>query len=148
MLANNRVSRIEPGFAHLCPKLDTLILTNNRISKLSDIDALAAGCPRVTRLSLLGNLVAKLPSYRSYTVFKFPELKVLDFQKITPKEREDAEATFSKIENLEQIRKTDMQLSIGAAMTNASTQKQQDAGIAGMSPSDQKETDQAAKEQD
>ena len=45
MLANNRVQKVDEKFGLLCPKLTTLILTNNRIGKLSDIDAIALGCP-------------------------------------------------------------------------------------------------------
>ena len=77
----------------MCPKLDTLVLTNNRIAKLSDIDELAS-CTTLLRLSLVGNLVYNLPNYRLYTIHRIPSLKTLDFQKITQKEREMAAALY------------------------------------------------------
>ena len=82
MLANNKIAVIDPDFAEMCPKLDSIILTNNRLSKFEDIDILAT-CMTLSRLSLLGNLVCNLPNYRLYTVHKIPNLKVLDFQMVT-----------------------------------------------------------------
>ncbi len=79
MLANNRVQKVDPAFGLLCPKLTNIVLTNNRIGKLQDIDAIASGCPNLERLSLMGNLVVNLPLYRLYTIFKLRNLKVLDF---------------------------------------------------------------------
>ena len=78
LLANNKIVEIEPEFAEMCPKLDSLVLTNNRLSQLSDIDKLAT-CKSLKRLSLVGNLVTSVPNYRLYVVHKIPSLKVLDF---------------------------------------------------------------------
>ena len=78
MLANNKISQIEENFAEVCPKLDTVILTNNRITKFSEIDKLAS-CSTIKRLSLIGNLVCNLPNYRLYVIHKMPWLKILDF---------------------------------------------------------------------
>ena len=89
MLANNKISAVEPDFAEMCPKLSSLILTNNRVSRLEDIDRLGS-CPTLTRLSLIGNIVCNLPNYRLYTIGKIPSLKVLDFQSVTQSEREMA----------------------------------------------------------
>ena len=79
----------------MCPKLDTLILTNNRVAKMSDIDQIAT-CRTLKRLSLLGNMVANLANYRLYTIYRIPSLKTLDFQNITQKEREMAEQLFNE----------------------------------------------------
>ena len=108
MLANNRIQKIDPAFGLLCPKLTALVLTNNRLGKFQDIDALASGCPHLERLSLMGNLVVNLPHYRLYTVFKLRSLKVLDFQKVSAAERTLADATFLKTENIEEVKKADL----------------------------------------
>ena len=79
MLANNRIQKVDPSFGLLCPKLTSIVLTNNRLGKFQDIDAIASGCPNLERLSLMGNLVVNLPLYRLYAVFKLRNLKVLDF---------------------------------------------------------------------
>ena len=95
MLANNKISAVEPDFAEMCPKLTSLILTNNRLSKLEDVDRLGSGCLTLTRLSLIGNLVCNLPNYRLYTIGRIPSLKVLDFQSVTQQEREMARKLFT-----------------------------------------------------
>ena len=78
MLANNKIAAIDQNFAEMCPKLTSLILTSNRLSKFEDVDMLAT-CHTLTRLSLLGNLLCNLPNYRLYVIAKMPALKVLDF---------------------------------------------------------------------
>ena len=98
MLANNKISSVEPDFAEMCPKLSSVILTNNRLSRLEDIDRLGSGCLKLTRLSLIGNLVCNLPNYRLYTIGRIPSLKVLDFQSVTQQEREMANKLFSTTE--------------------------------------------------
>jgi U2 small nuclear ribonucleoprotein A' len=42
----------------------------------------------------MGNLVTNLPNYRMYVVYKIPNLRVLDFQKVTKKEKETAKKMF------------------------------------------------------
>lgn len=32
LLSNNRIAKVDPSFAEMCPKLESLILTNNKIS--------------------------------------------------------------------------------------------------------------------
>ena len=93
MLANNKISAVDANFAEVCPKIDTIVLTNNRLSQIEDIDMLAT-CQTLIRLSLLGNLVCNLPNYRLYTIYKIPSLKVLDFQQVTQAEREAARKMF------------------------------------------------------
>ena len=89
MLANNKISLIEEDFAEVCPKLDTLILSNNRIARFEDIDKLAS-CETLKRLALNGNLVSNLPNYRLYVINKLPQLKVLDYQTVSMSERDQA----------------------------------------------------------
>ena len=79
MLANNKIARVEPNFAEMCPKLTDLILSFNRIAKFSEIDQIGESCTGLQRLSLIGNQVENLPNYRAYVIYKCPSLKVLDF---------------------------------------------------------------------
>ena len=37
LLANNRLTRIEANFADMCPSLESLVLTNNKLSKLEEV---------------------------------------------------------------------------------------------------------------
>lgn len=46
-------------------------------------------------LSLIGNPVTKLENYRLYVIFTLPQLTLLDFQTVKPKERKEAEKLFA-----------------------------------------------------
>ena len=94
LLTNNRLTRVDAGFADMCPQLESLLLTNNKLSKLEDLTRIAASCKSLQRLSLLGNLVTQLPNYRLYVIHLIPSLRVLDFQKVTSKERQEATRRF------------------------------------------------------
>lgn len=63
------------------PKLETLVLTNNRISNLADLDHLAT-LVNLQNLCVLENVVTKRPNYRLYLIHKLPKLRLLDFKKI------------------------------------------------------------------
>ena len=63
------------------PNLETLVLTNNMISELSDVDCLT-GFEKLTTLSLLFNPVSTKEHYRLYTIYKLPSLRLLDFRKV------------------------------------------------------------------
>jgi Leucine-rich repeat (LRR) protein len=52
LLANNRVSKIDAGVAKYLPNLDTLVLSGNRIESMSGIDGLA-GFSNLKYLSLI-----------------------------------------------------------------------------------------------
>ena len=92
--ANNRISRVEEGLGASLPYLETLVLTSNRITSLAEIDSLASLSTLIT-LSLLQNPVTRKPNYRWYVVWRFPVLRVLDFQRVTRKEREAATKFFA-----------------------------------------------------
>ena len=77
----------------LLPMLKCVILTNNRLGKLADVDPLAT-FKRLTHLSLMNNPVTRAENYRAYVIYKLKKLKVLDFRKVKPKEREAAEELF------------------------------------------------------
>lgn len=57
MIAQNRVSNIQPNISSSIPNLHTLVLTKNRLTELSDLDPLA-GFKKMVYLSLMGNPVA------------------------------------------------------------------------------------------
>eukprot|EP00299_Pterocystis_sp_00344_P007729 c2639_g1_i2.p1 GENE.c2639_g1_i2~~c2639_g1_i2.p1 ORF type:complete len:256 (+),score=62.12 c2639_g1_i2:50-769(+) len=86
-LNNNRINRISDTVAAALPNLTTLVLSNNLLAELSDLHNLST-FSKLSSLSLLGNPVTKLPNYRLYVIHILPKLKLLDFRKIRPKERE------------------------------------------------------------
>jgi len=93
LLNNNRVCRIAKGLGEFLPKLTSLILSGNKLTNLSDIDNLTE-LKKLTHLSLLNNPLAKQDHYRLYVIHKVPSLKVLDFRKIKPQERKEAEKRY------------------------------------------------------
>jgi U2 small nuclear ribonucleoprotein A' len=93
-IANNHVNRVAEKIATELPNLDTIILSNNRITNLAVIDSIAAN-KKLAMLSLLENPVIHRPKYRLYTIFKIPSLTVLDYKKVTQKERDAANKQFA-----------------------------------------------------
>ncbi len=93
LLINNRINKVEKDFAMNCPYLENIILTNNKVSSLTEIDNLAT-CKSLVRLSLVDNLVTKIKYYRLYVIYKLPNLRVLDFQKVKLKEKMAAQKLF------------------------------------------------------
>jgi U2 small nuclear ribonucleoprotein A' len=78
---NNMIARIGDDVAAKLPKLELLVLTNNKISSLGELDALAK-CAHLRELSLLFNPVTKRQHYRLYVIHKIPSLRVLDFSRV------------------------------------------------------------------
>ena len=109
----------------MCPKLDTLILTNNRLAKLTDIDVIAT-CKTLKRLSLVGNMVANLQNYRLYAIHRMPSLKTLDFQNITQKERDTAALLFTeKVQEVqEEVMQTDGEAKLDKPEAEVTEQKE------------------------
>ncbi|XP_053573565.1 U2 small nuclear ribonucleoprotein A' [Bombina bombina] len=93
LLNNNRICRIAEGLEHVLPNLTELILTNNSIMELGDLDNLAP-VKHLAYLSLLKNPVINKRHYRLYVVYKLPQVRILDFQKIKLAEREEAANLF------------------------------------------------------
>jgi len=93
LLNNNRISKIGSTVSNNLPNLHTLILSGNTIAKLAEIDELAQ-FEQLKWLSLLDNPVCKEKDYRLYTIRKCAALTVLDFRKVKPREREDAKKLF------------------------------------------------------
>jgi len=97
LLTNNHVTRLDGRVGRNLSNLEHLILTNNRITDLSELDALAQ-FPSLSSVSLVDNPVTRRPNYRAYVIQNVPQLKVLDFRKIKPKEREAARQLFESDE--------------------------------------------------
>jgi len=93
LLNNNRVSRIDPGLGRALPKLQTLVLTNNQLTTLTELEPLAHA-PTITSLALVDNPVTKAKDYRAFVIALLPRLKVLDYKRVKPAERAAAEAAF------------------------------------------------------
>ncbi|CAL8349417.1 unnamed protein product [Merluccius merluccius] len=93
LLNNNRICRFGENIEHALPSLTELILTSNNIQELGDLDPLAS-VKTLTLLSLLRNPVTNKKHYRLYVISKIPQIRVLDFQKVKLKERQEAEKMF------------------------------------------------------
>jgi len=88
LLNNNFITRINPEIADQISQLEAIILTNNKIISLTEIDSLSR-LLKLNVVSLLDNPVVKVKHYRLYTIHKLPNLKVLDFIKVTHEVRKD-----------------------------------------------------------
>jgi len=95
LLNNNRVTRISDGLGRALPKLETLVLTNNQLTTLTQLEPLAQ-CPTITSLSLVDNPVTKVKDYRAFVIALLPKLRTLDYKRVKPAEREAAEAAFRR----------------------------------------------------
>ncbi|XP_005990198.1 U2 small nuclear ribonucleoprotein A' [Latimeria chalumnae] len=93
LMNNNRICRIGEGLEQALPNLRELILTSNSIQELGDLDPLAS-IKSLTFLSILRNPVTNKKHYRLYVIHKVPQIRVLDFQKVRLKERQEAEKMF------------------------------------------------------
>lgn len=85
-LGNNLITRIDPRIAATLPALHTLTLTNNSIADLSELAHLA-NCSRLEYLCLMGNPASREKHYRDFVIWKLPQVRVLDFQRIKDNER-------------------------------------------------------------
>jgi Leucine-rich repeat len=83
---NNMIARVGDDIASKLPKLELLVLTNNKISSLGELDALSK-CTHLRELSLLFNPVMKRQHYRLYVIHKIPSLRVLDFTRVKERVR-------------------------------------------------------------
>lgn len=93
LLNNNRISKVETGLGQYVPNLHSIILTNNSIHELGDLEPLTE-LKNLTHLSLLDNPVTKKQYYRLYLIYKLPNLRVLDFNKVKLSEKQEAAALF------------------------------------------------------
>ncbi|XP_054164213.1 U2 small nuclear ribonucleoprotein A'-like [Oppia nitens] len=93
LLNNNRISRIGDSLHESLPHLESLILTGNHMQELGDIEPLAK-CDKLTTLSLLNNPVTTKKHYRLYVIHKLPTVRLLDFRKVKLRERDEAKQLF------------------------------------------------------
>uniref|UniRef100_A0A7M4FMW2 Small nuclear ribonucleoprotein polypeptide A' n=1 Tax=Crocodylus porosus TaxID=8502 RepID=A0A7M4FMW2_CROPO len=93
LMNNNRICRIGEGLEQAVPNLQELVLTNNNIAELGELDPLTT-VKSLTYLSILRNPVTNKKHYRLYVIHKVPQVRVLDFQKVKLKERQEAEKMF------------------------------------------------------
>jgi len=91
LVANNCIKRIDEEFGKEIPNLNSIVLTNNKLSTLADLNPLGK-VKSLERLSLLGNPITKLPHYRKYVIYALrnTKLRVLDFIHIKDADRESA----------------------------------------------------------
>ncbi|KYQ89946.1 leucine-rich repeat-containing protein (LRR) [Tieghemostelium lacteum] len=86
---NNHICRIDDDFAASLPNLTNLVLSKNRISKLSDLVPLEK-LQNIKYISLLENEVTKVENYRYYLIYVQPRLKYIDFSKVKKVDREES----------------------------------------------------------
>uniref|UniRef100_A0A3Q3A175 Small nuclear ribonucleoprotein polypeptide A' n=1 Tax=Kryptolebias marmoratus TaxID=37003 RepID=A0A3Q3A175_KRYMA len=89
LMNNNRICRIGENLEQALPGLRELVLTNNNIQDLVQLGPSASQV-----LLLLRNPVTNKKHYRLYVINKLPQIRVLDFQKVKLKERQEAEKMF------------------------------------------------------
>ncbi|KAI5362899.1 Putative U2 small nuclear ribonucleoprotein A' [Septoria linicola] len=93
LCAQNRISTISESTSKSAPNLHTLVLTQNNLAELSDLDPLE-GFKKLTYLSLVGNPVASKENYRYWVLWRCPQVRFLDFQKVKDAERKKAKELF------------------------------------------------------
>ena len=79
--------------AESLPNIENIFLMNNKINDLQEVAKLGA-CKKLQRLVLVNNMVTELPNYRLFVIARIPSLRILDFQKVTAKERRQAAQDF------------------------------------------------------
>ncbi|EDO06983.1 putative U2 small nuclear ribonucleoprotein A' [Babesia bovis T2Bo] len=103
IVAGNRISKISEDFATSLPNLTSLVLTGNNITHLKDISPIFSAT-KLERLSLLNNPVTALPNFRYYVLYRLPLLRFLNFSKVTNKEREMAASFFRTADGISMLR--------------------------------------------
>ena len=71
------------------PALKMIYLHGNKIRRFADIQKLQH-LPNLYSLTLHGNPIENYPNYRSSIICMFPQLKSLDFAKVTEAEKDKA----------------------------------------------------------
>lgn len=92
-LSNNLVARVDSHIHKQLPYLVSLVLTNNAISDFQELSRLRR-LRHMRYLCLMGNPVAREKHYREFVVWSIPHLRVLDYRRITERERAVARKTF------------------------------------------------------
>merc|ERR1711907_223823 len=79
-LNHNRISRISKNLEASIPNLETLVLTGNRINSIEDLQNLRE-LSKLKRLVVLDNEITKLPDYRLQIMKLLPQLRMVDFKR-------------------------------------------------------------------
>ncbi|RAH65452.1 U2 snRNP complex subunit LEA1 [Aspergillus aculeatinus CBS 121060] len=97
LLARNRIKQIQSTLAASVPNLTAVNLTANAVAELADLDPLR-GLTGLTHLVVLENPVTRKEHYRHYLIWRIPNLRFLDYQKVKDAEREKATELFGTAE--------------------------------------------------
>ncbi|GBE59589.1 U2 small nuclear ribonucleoprotein A [Babesia ovata] len=103
VVAGNRISKISDTLSDSVPNLTSLVLAGNNIAQLADLTPLFK-LTKLERLSLLDNPVIAVPHFTEYMVFRLPSLRYLNFCKIAQKDRLAAAEFFRTEEGLSLLR--------------------------------------------
>ena len=126
ILNNNRISRIAPALSSCLPGLTHVILTNNAIASHHSLAPLHH-LPLLSHLSLRLCPVSRLPDYRLLVLHMLPRLRVLDWQKVKEKERKASKEQFGVWVE----RKEDEEERLGTASKEKAAQQLNGAEAAG-----------------
>jgi U2 small nuclear ribonucleoprotein A' len=96
LCARNRISHIQQDLPKVLPNINTLILTNNSLTELSEIDCISEW-KDLLYLSLVDNPLTTKDYYRLYVIWRNPGIRVLDFEKVKDQERKTAIKLFGTV---------------------------------------------------
>ena len=108
-VSNNNLSKIDPSLGLKLHNLKTLVLTNNDLKELGDVQL--SHFKKLEVLILLGNPVSKLLHYREYMINNLESLKILDYKKVTMEERKVSSIMFQDSSLKDEIVKTTVEKS-------------------------------------
>ena len=91
LISSNQIARVEPEVSAKLAALEMLVLNNNNIVEFEDVLEGLEGCRTLRYLSLMDNPLTKKPHYRLTVISRLPQLRCLDFRKVTRSEREAAQ---------------------------------------------------------
>lgn len=91
--SNNIISRIDPHIHKQLPYLESLVLTNNAVTDFQELAHLRR-LRYLRYLCLMGNPISRDKHYREFVVWCMPHLRVLDYRRITERERAVARKAF------------------------------------------------------
>lgn len=97
LLTRNRISSIQPTLYRSIPNLTAAIFTNNRLAELADLEPLSR-FPKLTYLVLNDNPVKTKENYRLWVIWRCRKVRFLDYQKVKDAEREEADELFGTLE--------------------------------------------------
>lgn len=89
----NKIASMSANLARTVPNVEEIHLIDNKLSSLAELDKLS-GLKKLRALTLAGNPVTDANFYRLYAIHRIPSLAMLDFERVTLKERRKAAAAF------------------------------------------------------